>query len=482
MADLTASDQERIAALDATEQAALVREGELTAEELVSTAIARIERLNPTLNAVITTAFDEALATVKDGTPTGPLGGVPILMKDLVVEVKGMRFCEGSRFLRDNVSTVDSELVARLRRAGLVILGKSNTSEFGMTPTVEPLLFGATRNPWDTDRTTGGSSGGSGAAVASGMVPVAHANDLGGSIRIPASCCGLFGLKPTRARNPLGPVYGDIVGGLGAEHALTRSVRDSAALLDATSGPDLGDPYRPPVQPGPFVDEIRRDPRRLRVAYTSVPAGGRSVHRDCRTAVVDAAALCEELGHHVFERDLVELTPEVNDAIGVVWRSTLAWLVRYWVNVLGREPEEDELEPYTAAYYERGRHVSAGEYLLAVTQLQAFSRRVAAAYRDFDVWLSPTLAQPPLPLGAMTSTKSEPFAGIEEVDNFVAFPLVVANVTGCPAMSVPLFWSSSGLPIGVNFMARFGHEHTLFRLAGQLEQARPWGFRRPPVW
>jgi len=236
--NLTASDAERVAGLDATGQADLVRRGELAPSDLVTSAINRIERLNPMLNAVITTAFEQALAARPQD---GPFTGVPYLLKDLFVEAAGVRFCQGSRFLRDNDSTVDSELVVRLRRAGLVILGKTNTPEFGMKPTAEPLLFGPTRNPWDTTRTTGGSSGGSAAAVASGLVPMAHASDAGGSIRIPASCCGLFGLKPTRARNPMGPLYGDAFGGWGVEHAVTRSVRDSAALLDATSGPSLGE-------------------------------------------------------------------------------------------------------------------------------------------------------------------------------------------------------------------------------------------------
>src|SRR5438309_1636735 len=241
---------EEIATLDASAQAELVRRGEMTAAELVEGAIERIERLNPTLNAVVTPAYQQALEAARAG-PTGPFAGVPYLLKDLIVECKGMRFTEGSVFLRDNVSTYDSELVVRLRRAGLVILGKTNTPEFGMLPACEPRLHGATKNPWNVTRSTSGSSGGSAAAVASGMVPAAHANDLGGSIRYPASACGLFGLKPTRGRNPLGPDYGDVLNGFAAEHALTRTVRDSAAILDATAGPDLRGPYwaPPPARP-----------------------------------------------------------------------------------------------------------------------------------------------------------------------------------------------------------------------------------------
>ena len=258
-----------VALLDGLGQADLVRRGKVTAAELVGWAIERIERLNPALNAVITPMFDDATARVSRGV-SGPFAGVPYLLKDLVAESSGARFAEGSVFLRDNVSWFDSELVVRLRRAGLVVAGKTNTPEFGMVPACEPVLFGATRNPWDVSRSTSGSSGGSAAAVAAGMVPMAHGNDLGGSLRYPASACGLFGLKPTRARNPLGPEYGDAVSGGAAEHALTRSVRDSAALLDATAGPAPGDPYWAPPAAGRFLDEVGADPGRLRIACTAL--------------------------------------------------------------------------------------------------------------------------------------------------------------------------------------------------------------------
>ncbi|MEA3018953.1 MAG: amidase, partial [Actinomycetota bacterium] len=253
--------------LDATAQAELVRRGEVSAVELVTSAIERIESLNPSINAVVTTAYEQARHAA-GGSPSGPFAGVPMLVKDLLIELPGLGFTEGSRFLQHNVSSCESELAARYRRAGLVVLGKTNTPEFGMAPACEPSLFGPTRNPWDLARSTSGSSGGSAAAVASGMVPIAHGNDLGGSLRYPASACGVFGLKPTRARNPLGPLYGDIVGGLACEHVLTRSVRDSAAVLDATAGPSPGDPYPAPVVARPFRDEVGRDPGRLRVAFS----------------------------------------------------------------------------------------------------------------------------------------------------------------------------------------------------------------------
>jgi amidase len=464
-----------LAGLDATAQAELVRRGDVTPVELVEGAIGTIEKLNPLLNAVVT-PVDEARAGV-----SGPFAGVPYLVKDLIVEIAGVRFCEGSRFLRGNVSTFDSELVVRLRRAGLIILGKTNTPEFGMAPTAEPALFGPTRNPWDTDRSTSGSSGGSAAAVASGMVPMAHGNDLGGSIRYPASACGLFGLKPTRARNPLGPEYGDAVSGWAVEHALTRSVRDSAALLDATSGPAPGDPYRAPMPVRPFAAEVGADPGRLRIGFTDRTPEGVPGHPDCRAAVADAAALCESLGHELVEVELPGLTPEVGSAIGTVFMAATAWILAYWIRRLGRKPEADELEPLTRAYWDMGRGATAADYLLAIEDCQAFARGVARFLTDVDVWLTPTLSTPPLPIGEIVSTADEPLRALERGGPTVAYAGVVANITGNPAMSVPLFWNADGLPIGVHFLGRYGDEATLLRLAAQLEAARPWQGRRPTV-
>ncbi|HEU0238465.1 MAG TPA: amidase [Micromonosporaceae bacterium] len=479
---LPASDVHALGRLDATDQAALVRHGDVTATELVSAAIARIEDLNPTLNAVITTTYDRALGSAAAGVPAGPFTGVPYLVKDLAIEVAGVRFTEGSRFLADLVSTTDQELTQRLRRAGLVILGKTNTCEFGMSATVEPLLHGATHNPWDVTRTPGGSSGGSAAAVAAGLVPFAHGNDLGGSIRFPASCCGLFGFKPSRGRNPLGPEYGDVCNGFAVEHALTRSVRDSAALLDATAGPDLGDPYNaPPAPDGGFAAEVAREPGRLRIAYSAQPPGGHPVHPHCVAALDETLRLCEHLGHEVVEAELPGLDDRIGAAIGATYGGAVTWILDYWIRRIGREPEADEIEPYTRALWESGRHISAGDYLLAVTDLQAFARRVAGFFTRYDVWLTPTLAQPPLPLGEMVSTADDPWRAGRNSAPFVAFPAIVANITGAPAMSVPMFWSADGLPIGVHFLGRYGDDATLFRLAGQLERAAPWGNRWPEL-
>ena len=469
-----------VARLDAIAQAELVRRGDATAVELVEASIDAIEQLNPVLNAVVTPMYEQAIAQARGGVD-GALAGVPYLLKDLIVEVAGVRFTEGSAFLRDNVSEFDSELVVRLRRAGLIIVGKTNTPEFGMAPACEPALFGPTRNPWDTNLSTSGSSGGSAAAVASGMVAAAHGNDLGGSIRYPASACGLFGLKPTRGRNPLGPEYGDAVSGWATEHALTRSVRDSAALLDATSGPALGDPYIVDRPLRPFLKEVGADPGALRIAFTDRSPEGVAGHPDCVAAVRDVAALCESLGHEVVEAELPGLTPLVGAAIGTVFSAATAWIVGYWIRRLGRHPEADELDPLTRAYWDMGRNVSAGEYLLAVGDCQVFARVVARFLTDVDVWLTPTLSTPPLAIGEIVSTPAEPLRALERGGPTVAYAGVVANLTGNPAMSVPLFWNVDGLPIGVHFLARFGDEATLFRLASQLEMARPWINRRPPV-
>jgi amidase len=474
--------QEALTSLDATAQAELVRNKEIEALELVDAAIERIERLNPMLNAVVTPMYDQARERARSPLPDGAFAGVPFLLKDLAAEYAGVRFTEGSRFLADNVSSHDQELVARQKRAGLVIVGKTNAPEFGILPTTEPTLFGATRNPWDTDRSTGGSSGGSAAAVASGMVPMAHANDGGGSIRIPASCCGVFGLKPTRGRNPLGPEYGDIMGGLVCEHAVTRSVRDSAALLDATSGPDLGDPYWAPPPARPFLHEVGADPGHLRIGFSTSAVTGVPVDPDCVRAVEEAASVCSELGHEV-----VEVTPsdldgdEISAAFIDVFTAGQASAMQYWSRRTGRRLTAESFEPLTWAMYEMGLGRTSADYLSAVEQLQRISRRVAGYFVSLDVWLTPTLAEPPPPLGTFDSPPDNPMFGLLRAAAFVPFT-PIANITGQPAMSVPLHWNDAGLPVGTHFIGRFGDEATLFRLAAQLEQARPWAARHPKVW
>ncbi len=471
-----------LAAHDATGQAELVRRGEVAAHELVDAAIDRIEELDPALNAVVVRLYDQARAAVPAAAAGGgPFACVPFLVKDLVQEIEGTPFTEGSRFLRGTVSSYTSELVNRLRRAGLVIVGRTSTPEFGMVPTCESALHGAARNPWDRTRSTSGSSGGSAAAVASGMVPMAHGNDVGGSLRFPAAACGLFGLKPTRARTPLGPEYGDVLGGWAVEHALTVSVRDSAALLDATAGPGVGDPYPAPPQDRPFAAEVGADPGTLRIAFSTRTPSGEPAHPDCVAALEDAVALCAELGHEMVEADLPGLDGRVGAAIGTCFDAATAWIVAYWVRRLGREPGPDELEPLTRAYWERGRRVDAASYLLAVEDLQAFARTVATFLTGVDLWLTPTMSEPPALLGEIVSTPEEPLRAAERGGATVRFPAVVANITGNPAMSVPLWCNADGLPVGVHFLGRFGAEATLFRLAAQLEAARPWARRLPPI-
>ena len=465
---------------DATAMADLVRRKEVTPLELVEAAIEGIERLNPALNAVVTPMYDQARAAAAGEVPDGPFAGVPYLLKDLLASYAGVRMTAGSAFMRDYVPDHDSTLVTRLKRAGLIVVGKTNTPEFGILPTTEPALFGAARNPWDTGRTTGGSSGGSAAAVAAGLVPMAHANDGGGSIRIPASCCGLFGLKPTRARNPLGPDFGDMFSGLIAEHAVTRSVRDSAALLDATAGPDVGDPYYAPAPARPFIEEVGADPGRLRIAFTTATPMGTPLHPDCIKAVEDAAALATDLGHTV-----EEAAPAINGELLVqsfmaLWSVGAAWTIDGISQGLGLTPSPESFEPLTWALYGMGSKQSGSQYLLALQMLQLIGRDVARFFESYDVCLTPTLGEPPVPLGTFDATEENPLQGMVRATAFVPFtPL--CNITGQPAMSVPLYWNDEGLPVGTHFVGRFGDEATLFRLAAQLEAARPWAGRRPPV-
>ncbi len=464
--------------MDATALAELVLTKEVMPIELVDAAIDMIERINPILNAVITPMFDIARKEAERDLPDGPFKGVPFLLKDLVAEYAGVRICEGSDFLGDFVSDSDSELVTRLKRAGLVILGKTNSPEFGLLPTTEPRRFGPSRNPWDRSRTTGGSSGGSAAAVSSGMVPMAHGNDGGGSIRIPASCCGLFGLKPTRGRNPLGPEYGDIWGGLVSEHAITRSVRDSAALLDATSGPDIGDPYWAPPPLRPFAEEVGADPGKLRIGFSTDAATGVPIHEDCIEAVKEVASLLEGLGHMVEEVNLDVDGELVTQAFITVYSASCAWDIENWARKTGNEPVKENFEILTWALREMGLQQSAPTYLSAIQDLQKISRAIGRELADYDVLLTPTLAEPPVPLGEFESTDENPLQGLFRSASFMPFT-PICNITGQPAMSVPLFWNDDGLPIGTHFIGRFGDESTLFRLAAQLESVRPWAERHP---
>jgi amidase len=463
-----------LAFLDATAQAGLVRAKEVKPIELVEAAIERIDHLNPTLNAVILRMYDYAREAAAGELQNGPFAGVPFLLKDIFAFFAGHRVTHGSKLMQNFVPDHDSELVARLKRAGLIILGRTNVPEFGILPTTEPHFYGPCKNPWDSSRTTGGSSGGSAAAVAAGMVPMAHANDGGGSIRIPASCCGVFGLKPTRARNPLGPDFGDILSGTIVEHAVTRSVRDSAALLDATAGPDVGDPYWAPPLTRPFLQEVGQDPGKLHIAYSTKPINDAPLHTDCIRAIENTAKLCADLGHEVEESAPAIFVEPLANAFLVLYSAGCALSVK----LLGGSREL--VEPLTWALHEMGNRHSSTDYLLALQTLQAMSRQVARFFLNYDILLTPTLSEPPVPLGTFDSPPDNPLAGLYRAMEFVGItPL--CNITGQPAMSVPLFRNDDNLPLGSHFIGRFGEEATLFRLAAQLEAAHPWAERRPPV-
>jgi amidase len=487
-------------AYDALGLADLVRRREVSSAELVEEAVARTEARNPALNAVIEPLYERARAAAAD-PGEGPFAGVPFLIKDLGVRDAGVPMRNGSRFLESYVPDHDSELLRRYKAAGLICIGRTNTPELGMVPFTEPELFGPTHNPWELSRTPGGSSGGSAAAVAGGIVPMAHGGDGGGSIRIPAACCGLFGLKPTRARTPSGPDATEPWHGLAVDHVLSRSVRDNAAALDATAGPEVGDPYATPRPARPFLDEVGADPGQLRIAVTTRPYFPAAVHPDCVAATEAAAALCAELGHEV-----VEATPELDGAaLGrafvVMVAAEVAAEIASYRDLVGRQPTHADFEVITWVFSLFGRQFSAPDLATAVhTQRQA-GRAVGRFLEDYDLMLSPTLALPPVPIGSLQPSGFDAVmqrfiarfsaawliklaanmdAEIAKVFEFIPFtPL--ANITGQPAMSVPLDWNGDGLPIGVQFAARFGDEAALFRLAAQLEEARPWADRRPPA-
>lgn len=485
---------------DATGLAELVRAGEVTAVELLEIALDRIEALDPKINAVVHLMEDDARREAERGRE-GPFAGVPFLAKDLTTMYSGHPTSSGSRFLADHVVTWDSEMAKRVKATGALVAGKTNTPEWGLLPVTESELWGPCRNPWDLDRSPGGSSGGSAAAIAAGIVPMAGGGDGGGSIRIPASCCGLFGLKPTRGRTPSGPKRGQLWRGAAVEHVLTRSVRDSAIMLDATHGPDTGAPIRIPPPDRPFAEEVDCEPGRLRIAWTTVPNVPTEVHADCIVAVHDAAGLLEELGHDVVEDRATIDGPTFSKMFLTLVSGELGADLAEAREMVGRKPRRGELEPATRALALVSEAISAKEFASALRWVEVMARDVDRFFDDYDLVLTPTVATPPPAvgeigpsagetlqlrvLGALGSGRLIEAAGLIDQGAKTALDFIpwtpVYNVSGHPAMSVPLFWNDHGLPVGVHLVARFGDEATLFRLAGQLERARPWFDRLPDM-
>ena len=484
-------------ALDATALAELVRKKELHPTELVEEAISRIEAVNPRLNAVVHKMYEQARKAAAGPLPQGSFSGVPFLVKDLDGYLAGEPYAGGCRALVGFVPDHDSELMARFRRTGVIFVGKTATPELGILGVTESALTGPTRNPWNPDHTTGGSSGGSAACVAARVVPMAHGGDGGGSIRIPASACGLFGLKPTRARNPLGPDVGEGWGGFVQQHVLTRSVRDSAAMLDATHGADPGAPYAAPVPARPFLQEVGTPPGRLRIAFSTGSLFGKHVHPDCKAAVQDAAKLCQELGHEIVEDAPRFDREELVRAYLVNVAANVAVQLEEISRQMGKPVGATDVEPSTWAMAQLGTILTAADLQRARDTMHRASRLMAAFHERYDVFLDATLAYPPVRIGELALKPAELAAlavlrklplkpaflklldelagnSLERTPNTQLF-----NQTGQPAMSVPLYWNGAGLPVGVQFAARFGDEATLFRLASQLEQARPWAGRTP---
>ena len=484
---------------DGLGMAELVRKKETTPAALCEAAIERIEAVNPEINAVVTPMFDRARTAAATMRLAGPFAGVPFLLKDLMAAYAGVTLSNGCKGLRDYIPPYDSDLVKRFKLAGVNVLGKTNTPEFGLVAYTEPELHGPTRNPWNTDHTPGGSSGGSAAAVASGMVPLASGGDGGGSIRIPSSCCGLFGLKPTRGRTPTGPDYGELWEGAAIEHVITRSVRDSAAMLDATCAPDLGAPYVIQQPERPYMDEIEREPGKLRIAFNTRSPLDTPVDPDIVKATLETALMLQKLGHTV-----EEAVPEVDGrALAMSYLSMYFGEVAADIDelkkVLGREANRDDVETLTWTLGLLGKATSAFSFVKAIRMWGRASRIMARFHETYHVYLTPTLAHPPIRVGALKPKPLEKAAlgmvnkfglgkllkraGVVEklaMENLAKTPFTqLANFTGQPAMSVPLQWTSDGLPCGMHFMAAMGAEATLFRLARQLEVEKPWFDKRP---
>ena len=463
---------------DAVGLADLVRRKDVSPKELLDEAIARTAKLDSEINAVVVKHYDHAERQIAKGLPDGPFTGVPFLLKDLDL-LEGTRTTFGASIYKDDVADHTGTLAKRFLATGVTIFGKSASPEFGLMPTTESRLHGPTRNPWNPAHSSGGSSGGAGAAVAARILPVAHASDGGGSIRIPAAACGVFGLKPTRARNPLGPDRGEGWAGFSVGHVVSISVRDSAAMLDAISGPELSSPYRAPQQERPFADEAKREPGRLRIAFTDKSPYGDAIDREVAAAVRDVAGLLDQLGHYVEERS-PRLPADPAAVMSVIVAANTALNVRVAEQRFGRGMTDNDFEMLTLASAHLAQKASSTDYVAA--QLDAFkiSRSLAEFLSTCDVFLSPTLCVPPLRIGEL-DTMSQDLSHIAPTLRRYMPGTAMFNMSGQPAMSVPLAWSSVGLPLGMMFAARFGDEATLLRIAAQLEQARAWKDKLPPL-
>jgi len=469
--------------MDATDQAALVAEGAVTPSELLEAAIERIERSNPSLNAVVIEWFDHARSVAADpALPDGPFRGVPFLLKDLYTNFAGQTMSNGNVALKEaaKIDTTDTTLVARFKATGLVIAGRTNTSEMGSLPTAQALAWGPTRNPWGLDRTSGGSSGGAAAAVAAGMVPFANASDGGGSIRIPASCCGLVGLKPSQGRTTVGPARAEV--GLGVELCVSRTVRDTARLLDAVRGPGVGDAVIAPAPQRPYVEELGAESGRLRIGLLDVHPRGGFLHEDCVTAVRAAASMLEGLGHIVepaWPACLADGT--LAEKFMALWAVQLAMAAREFGQTLGRELTADDIEPVNWVHVERARRLTAVDYAAAEVAGWAFRRTLQQWWADgWDLLLTPTVAEPPLPLTEFENNPEHPTAPMRRAGQFAAFTPPF-NMSGQPAISLPLHRNAEGLPIGVQLAAAYGQEDLLIRVAAQLESAHPWLSDHPVI-
>lgn len=463
---------------DALGLAGLVRSRQVSASELLDEAIARADRVDPKINAIVVRHDDYARKQIDNGLPDGPFTGVPFVLKDLDL-LAGTRTTFGASIFKDNVAKHSGTLTQRFLDAGVSIFGKSASPEFGLMPTTESRLFGPTRNPWNPAHSAGGSSGGAAAAVAARIVPMAHASDGGGSIRIPASACGLFGLKPTRARNPLGPDRGEGWGGFSCGHVVSISVRDSAAMLDALHGPEPSSPYMAPPPERPFLDEVSRAPGRLRIAFTDRSTYGEPIDPEIAAAIRDVANMLERLGHHVEERAPV-LPHDPAVIMSDIVSGNTALSVRTAEQAFGRAMTADDFENLTLASASKGSKAAAVDYVAAQVRAFQIARTLATFFDTCDVFLSPTLCTPPVRIGEI-DTMADDLSSIASILRGYIPGTSMSNISGQPSMSVPLAWNKAGLPLGMMFAGRFGDEATLLRLAAQLEQERPWKSRLPPI-